>query len=105
MRKLGIDLHAAAEELVRVEASQHHLRIRDGRLGAAAAVARGPRVGARRARTHAKRTALVYVCDRSAACAHRRHVDHGREYRIGAHVGVARVHDLDLPIGNRAEIG
>ena len=47
-RGLGVERHAAAEEVVRVDAAEHQVGVGDGRLGAAAAVAGRARAWRRR---------------------------------------------------------
>ena len=72
---------SAAEEVVGVDAAEHDVRVGDGRLGAALAVADGRGVGARALRADAQRAARVEPGDRAAAGADREDLDHRREHR------------------------
>ena len=84
-RPLGtVDVEAdlAAEEVPRVQPAEHEVRVRDRRLGAAAAVADRPRVGARALRPDAQEAARVDPGDRAAAGADLDEVDDGRPYRV-----------------------
>ena len=59
----GIQRHLAAEEVVGVEAPQHHVGVGHGGLGSALAVAGGAGVGAGRARADAEQAADIDVGD------------------------------------------
>ncbi len=74
-RGLRVERQAAAEEEVRVDPAEHHRRIRDGRLEAAAPVAGRPRVGPRAAGPDAKQPSGVDPDDRAAARSDRLDVD------------------------------
>ena len=52
---VGVELHLAAEEIVRIEPAEHHVGVGDGRLGAAAAVADRAGIGARALRADLER--------------------------------------------------
>ena len=93
-RQVRVELQVAAERQVGVEAAEHHLRVGHGRLLAAAAVAGRSGLRAGRARADVEAARLVDVGDRAAAGADRHEVDHRRQHRMAADVGVARVHDL-----------
>ena len=58
---------AAAVKQLRVEPAQHQVGVGDGRAVAAAAVAGGPRLGARRSRADVEGAAGIAPCDRAAA--------------------------------------
>ena len=67
LRRLDVELHLAAEQSRR-QVPDDHVRIGDGRLGAALAVAGGPGLGAGRLRADAKRAGhLGDVGDRASA--------------------------------------
>ena len=77
---LGVELDAG-QRLVGVEVAEHEVGVGDRRLGAAAPVARGPGLGARRARSDAQRAARVAPADRAAAGADGVDVDHRQRER------------------------
>ena len=52
---VDVECELAAEEVVGAEAAEHEVRVGDGRLGAAAAVAGRPGLGARAQRADAQR--------------------------------------------------
>ena len=74
--RLGVELDAAGERRLRRQQAEDEVGVGHGRLGAAAPVAGGPRVGARRAGADAKRSSRVAPGDRAAAGADRVDVDH-----------------------------
>ena len=97
------------QQPLRVQPAQHQVGVGDGGLGAAAAVADGPRIGARRLRPDLQHAGRVDRGDRAAAGAdalhvHHRHVDRqavvdgelGRHLRHAAvdqrHVGGGAAH-------------
>ena len=104
-RAVGIDGEVAPQHLVRVEPPEGDLGVGDGGLVAALAVAGGAGVRPRRARPHVEPARRVDVGDGPAPRADGHEVDHRDEDRVPAHVGVARVHDLDAPVGDGADVG
>ena len=72
----AVERHAAAEKKRRIVKPEHQVGVGDGRLGAAATVACGARVGTGRARADAEQPDLVDVGDRAAARPGLDHVDH-----------------------------
>ena len=66
-RELGADREVAAREAAGRDVAEHHVRVGHRRLGAAVAVAGGPRHGARAARPDVQRAARVEPGDRAAA--------------------------------------
>ena len=72
-----VDLHPAAEEVVRVEPAEHEIRVGRRRLGSALAVCDRARLGAGAPRPHVQEAALVEPADRASAGADRRHRDAG----------------------------
>ena len=65
--RLAVELDVAPEGRVRGQVAEHEVRVGDGRLGAAAPVARGAGIGARRPGPDAERPAGVPPRDRAAA--------------------------------------
>ena len=88
VREVGIERQVAAEHLVGVEAAENDLRVGDGRLLAAFAVARRARLGARRARPDVKAARGIDVGDRAATGADRDEIDHRHQNRMPVHVQV-----------------
>jgi hypothetical protein len=81
-----------------VEQAEHEVRVGDRRLGARRAVAGGPRLGARRARSDAQSAARVAPGDRAAPGADRVDVDHRQRERPPADLasaGLAHAAALD----------
>ena len=103
----GIELHGAAEEIVRVEPAEHHIGVGDGRLGAAAAIADRPRIGARALRSHFERADVVAPRNRAAAGADLDHVDHRQHHRMAAGIAadvIAR-RQRRLALADQARLG
>ncbi len=75
---VAIQRHAAAEEEAGIVVAQQQVGVGHRGLGAAARVARRPRIGARRMRTDAQQSHLVDRGDRAAAGADLDHVDDRR---------------------------
>ena len=94
----GIDLEIAAQEMLGVQAAEHHLRIGHRRLLAALGVAGRTGQGARRARPDAERAARIDIGDRAAARADRVDVDHRHQHGEAGDLGVARVLDPELAV-------
>ena len=101
----GVDRQVAAEEVLRVHAAQHHLRIRHGRLPAALAVAGRPRYGTRRTRADAECPTRIDVGDRAAAGTNGVDVDHRHQDGQARHFRVARVLDAQLAVLDDADVG
>ena len=80
-RRFCVELHAAAEEVVRVEPTENQIGVRHGRFLAAHPIGGGSRHCARAARPNPKRSAVVDISDRAAARADGVDVNHGREQR------------------------
>ena len=74
----AVERHGAAEEEAGIEIAEHEVGVRQRRLGAAAAIAGGPRIGAGAARADAQEAAVVDLGDAAAAGADLDHVD-GRD--------------------------
>ena len=81
-RAVDVEGDLAAEEVARVEPAEHEVRVGDGRLGAAAAVADRPGIGARALRPDAQQAARVDPGDRAAAGADLDQVDDRRPHRV-----------------------
>ena len=79
---LHVEPDLAAEEVRRVEAAEHDVRVRDGRLDTAAAVADRPRVGTGALRADPEEATGVDPGDRAAACADLDEVDDRRPHRV-----------------------
>ena len=75
-----IQLHFAADQLVRRDAPQHDVRIRHRGL-AAFAVAGRPGIGARAFRTHAQQSAFIHARDGAAARADGVNIEHRHAHR------------------------
>ena len=88
VREVGIERQVAAEHLVGVEAAENDLRVGDGRLLAALAVAGGARFGAGRARPDVKAARGIDIGDRAAAGADRDEIDHRHQNGMAVHVRV-----------------
>ena len=104
-REVGVDGEVAPQHLVRVEPAEGHLGVGDGGLVPALPVAGGAGVRPGRARPDVEPARRVDVGDRAASRPDGHEVDHRHEDRMSAHVGVARVHDLDAPAGDGADVG
>ena len=76
VRGVGVEGHAAAEEVVGVEAAEDEIGVGDGGLGAALAVAGGAGCRAGTLRADAQHAALVDPGERAAAGADGADVDH-----------------------------
>ena len=104
---VGVELHLAAEEIVRIEPAEHHVGVGDGRLGAAAAVADRAGIGARAVRADLERADVVEPGDRAAAGADLDHVDHRQHHRMAAGIAadvVAGRHGR-LAVADQARLG
>ena len=77
-RRVQVQLHAAGQRRGGGEVAEQEVGVGHRRLGATAAVAGGPRVGARRPRSRPQRAARVAPADRAAPGAHGMHIDHGQ---------------------------
>ena len=100
------------EEFLRIEPSEHEVRVGDRRLGAAAPVADRPRMGARAARPDAQHAVLAEVGDRAAARAdgvhvHHRHVHRHRvfDFKFGGHLRHAVEDQSDVGRGPAHVVG
>ena len=95
-----VEAHLAAEEVVRIEAMQDQVRVRDGGLGSSFPVARGGRIGAGAPRSHPQHAARVHPRDGATARADLDQVDHrgadGIAGALGAALGPGRGADLVL---------
>src|SRR5688572_10206337 len=91
---VAVERHGAAHEL-HAEAAEHEVRVRVGRLVAAAAVAGRPGVGAGRLRPVAQRAGLVDPGQRAATGADRQDLDAGEADRVAV---------LDRPLVRRAHL-
>ena len=102
----GLELHRAAEEVVRVEVAEHQCRVGHGGLGAPASVAGGSRVSARAARPDAHEAASVHPGDRAAASTDRVDVDAGETGDVSGELGAnpALVGEGDLPVAHQADV-
>ena len=76
-RELRINGQVAAQQFVGIEPAQRDLRVRDGWLGAAVAVTRGPGVGTCGTGSNVKSAGRVDEGNGSAACPDRHEIDHG----------------------------
>ena len=104
---LGIELHRAAEEIVRIDPAEHHIGVGNGRLGAAAAIADRPGIGAGALRPDLERADVVEPRDAAAAGADLDHVDHRQHDRMAAGIAadvVAR-RQRRLALANQARLG
>src|SRR5207248_3621554 len=77
-RAVHVERDLAAEEVVRVETAEDDVGVGHGRLDAAAAIADGPRIGARALRPYPQQPAGVDPGDRAAAGADLDEVDDRR---------------------------
>ena len=103
LRRLPVQPHAPAQEVVGVQEPQHQIDIRDRGLGAAEAVARRPRLGPRPLRPHLHEPLLfVHPADAAAARADGLHPD------LGGQDGVAQDHRavvlFDAPVPHQAHL-
>ena len=87
VRRLDIEREAAAEQVGR-QVPERQMRVRDGRLDAAAAVADRARLGAGALRPDDQRAGLRDARDRAAARPDRDDVDHGQADRPAADAAV-----------------
>src|SRR5205823_13759774 len=101
---LRVEGHAAAEEVPGIEAPEHEVRVGDGRLGPAEAVARGPGNGTGAARPDPQEPALVDPRDRAAARADGGEVDRGRGDR-DAELELELRDVRDLAVADDADVG
>ena len=91
--EVGTHIHAAAQEVLRRDASQHYLGV--GGCGVAtASVEGGAGVRARALRADAQGAPGVYAGDGATAGAHAEHVDAGAAYRQLAHLGLVPLADV-----------
>src|SRR5262249_42313203 len=97
-RAFGVELQTTPEKIVGVDVAEREVRVRDRRLGAAAAVAGGTWLGSGRERSHAQAAAPLVDPDHgAAAAADRADVDPGHEVLVLVdHALVAR-HRLAIP--------
>ena len=76
----GIEMHLAADELVRGDAAQHDVRV--GNRGPVAfAIAGRAGIGARALRTHAQQAAFIHARDGAAARADGMDIEHRHAHR------------------------
>ena len=103
----GVELHRAAEEIVRVEPAEHHIGVGDGRLGAAAAIADRAGIGAGALRADLERADVVDPGDRAAAGADLDHVDHRQHHRMAAGIAadVIAGRQRRLAVADQARLG
>ena len=99
--RLDIERHAPAEQFCR-QMAEHHMGIGHRRLGPAMPIGRRSRSCASALRTDGQR-AIGDLRDRTAACADRHHVDHGKRQRPFA--DAAMLGQPDLAILDQADIG
>ncbi len=86
---VSIQVHSAADELVRRDAPQHDVRV--GNRGPAAfAIAGRSGIGARAFRTHAQQAAFIHARDGAAARADRVDIEHRNANRKSADGGLQR---------------
>ena len=106
-RAVRVELHRAAEEIVRVEPAEHHVGVGDGRLGAAAAIADRAGIGARALRADLQRADVVDPGDRAAAGADLDHVDHRQHHRMAAGIAadVIAGRQRRLALADQARLG
>src|SRR6185312_441027 len=98
LRGFGVELHAAAIEVIRVEPAEHDARIRYGRLIAAGPVASWARHGAGALRANPQQAAGIDPGDRTATGADAAHVDRRHRHHVAqpapAEPAIARVNKL-----------
>ena len=99
---LGVEPHGAAGEAIGIQVAEHDVRVGDGRLDAAAAIAHRTRLGARALRSHPQ-GARLDACNRPAAGADRLDVDHRQTDQVammpvpaGPHLGLAAADQADV---------
>ena len=78
VRCVDVDLQAATEKVVGVDAAEHEVGVGDGRLVAAEPVAGGTGVGAGAARTNPQPAPGIHPGDAAAAGADLHQIDHRR---------------------------
>ena len=88
---VDVELEIAREARAAAHAAEHRLRVGRGGLGAPAAVADRPRVGARALRPDPQQAARVDAGQRAAAGADRVEVDHRDHHLVAAEVRVVEV--------------
>ena len=105
-RQVLVELHLATEQTaLGPESSKYELRVGRRRLGAAAAIARWPGVGAGRLGPDAEYAPCVDVGERAAARADRVDVDHRRHGVVLADLRVEQVPHAQLAARGDADIG
>ena len=82
--RIRIEAHLAAEKELGVEVAEHHVRVGQGRAGAALCVAGGPGVRPRALRPDPNETALVDPGERAPSGADLDHVDDRKLHRKSA---------------------
>ena len=103
VRRFRVELHATAEEVIRVEPAENQIGVCHRRLFAAHPISRGSRRGARAARPHPKRSAVVDVSDGAAARADSVDVNHGGQQRKAGDGRRTRVRFRQLSIDDDSD--
>ena len=80
-RAVEIQLHLAAEKIIRIEITEHQISVRDSRLGAALSITHRSRIGARAIRPDFEKAERVDPRDAAAAGAELDHVDDRNTHR------------------------
>ena len=88
--EIGTQGHAAAEEVLGVDVSEHQVGVGAGRLRTAAAVGGRAGAGPGAARPHVQEPAVVEPADRAAAGPDRVHVDHRQGDRMSIDLALPR---------------
>ena len=91
-RRVDVELHAAAGEIVRRQVAKHQVRVGAGWILAALAVADRARVGAGALRAHAEQAAFVDPADRAAASANGDDVEHRQRNAVAVDLALGRGH-------------
>ena len=104
-RRLGVELHGAAEEAVGIEAAQHHIRVGHRRLRSAPAVACRSWHGTGRLWSDAEGAGAVAMGDRTAAGPDGVDVDHRHQNGKTADPGVARGRLGETAVDDDTDIG
>ena len=97
-RRVPVEPHAPAEEVLGVNEPGEEIAVRDGRAGAAPTVAYGPRVGARALRADLEHALGIHPEHRTAARADGPDVHHRDDQGIVAHPGRGGVLRLLAPV-------
>ena len=102
-RRRMIDRQVARQQRALVEIAEQQVAVRHRRLGAAAAVADRPRLGAGALRADAQAAGAIHPGDRAAAGRHLGQVDHRHADRMAGavHPAIAAGAAADLVLGRR----